>query len=223
MTQAHIIWSYEHITHHCNLIQFLLLTLSGVSLKLSCIIKALTAGKGAQTRKSKKKVWPRRVPSRFSISPRIFRAKNPHRQQSSSQLGAGFDVETFNQDLKQRGNYIHKSELYLFHFFNHISFILLIRITYREEIRAIYLFHTFNHTWYIHFILLIIHHIYSRIISLIPFWNIYGDVNNALIDKSILPWFEFSSTSHVASKLKYIAPGAISQKSPSLPQAGCIW
>ena len=34
----------------------------------------------------------------------FFHAKNPHqhRQQSSSQLGAGFDVETFNQDYTQR-------------------------------------------------------------------------------------------------------------------------
>ena len=34
----------------------------------------------------------------------LFMQKSPHqhRQQSSSQLGAGFDVETFNQDYTQR-------------------------------------------------------------------------------------------------------------------------
>ena len=36
--------------------------------------------------------------------------KNPHqdRQQSSSQLGSGFDVETFNQDYTQRELYPYK-------------------------------------------------------------------------------------------------------------------
>ena len=35
----------------------------------------------------------------------IFFCQNLHQQQSSSQLGAGFDVETFNQDYAHRGNY----------------------------------------------------------------------------------------------------------------------
>ena len=67
----------------------------------------------------------------------IFFRQNLHQQQSSSQLGAGFDVETFNQDYAHRGNYtpLQVSISYNFVFSSYIiEFKLFIRIIHTERI-----------------------------------------------------------------------------------------